>query len=263
MWSDLLTAVVLGVVEGITEYLPISSTGHLIIVSKLISFAGARAETFEIFIQLGAILAVAVLYKERFSAMLHLVDREAQFGVAQISFACLPALILGALLHHAIKTYLFSTYTVALALLVGGIAMICIERLRLSATVAEVRQISFLKAFFIGCFQCLALWPGMSRSASTIVGGMLCGLTREAAAQFSFLIAVPIMCAAVGYDLLKSYKILALTDLPLFAVGTVVSFVVAAAAIKFLLAVLNRWTLAPFGYYRVVLAALLLLFTAR
>lgn len=270
------TAIILGIIEGLTEFIPVSSTGHMIIVADWLKFKGDTAATFEIFIQLGAILAVVVLYKERFQALTkgtaplggrpHTESMSGFEGIKKIVIACIPAFILGFLFHSIIKEHLFSVITVAWALIVGGVAMIVIER-RLGSQVDEevkqshdqLDQITTKQALQIGLFQCFALWPGMSRSASTIIGGLLSGVSRVAAAEFSFIIAVPVMCAAVGYDLLKSASAIAVSDLSFFAIGFIVSFFVAILAIKFFIGLLKRFTLAPFGWYRIVLGALLLL----
>lgn len=264
---ELVNAVLLGIVEGLTEFIPVSSTGHLIIFGEVLSYTGNEATTFEIFIQLGAILAVVYLYWPRFLKLLpdkddKLLDENSFSGFAgllKLFLACLPAFILGFLLHDFIKTTLFTTFTVALALIVGGVIMIIIESRPRQVSVEKLEKISYRKVFLIGCFQCFALWPGMSRSGSTIVGGMLCGLNRRIAAEFSFLVAAPVMVAAVSYDLYKSWHYLSLSNLSFFIVGFLVSFVVAVIAIRFFLSLLSRFTLAPFGYYRIILGSIILL----
>lgn len=255
-------AIILGIIEGLTEFIPVSSTGHMIIVGDWLKFKSDTAATFEIFIQLGAILAVVVLYRQRF---LSLFDKKASGlsgtdGIKKIAIACIPAFILGFLFHSIIKEHLFSVTTVAWALIVGGVVMIVVER-RLDGG-SSSKDLDFItprQALKIGLFQCFALWPGMSRSASTIIGGLLCGVSRVAAAEFSFIIAVPVMCAAVGYDLLKSASQIAVSDISFFAVGFIVSFFVAVIAIKFFIELLKRFTLVPFGWYRIALGSLLLI----
>jgi len=265
----MFNAIVLGIIEGITEFLPISSTGHLIILGR--QFQVRNSETFDIFIQLGAILAVVVLYLKRFLALLdleeigHIIkDKKLPANLSQPSFSgfngivklfvgCLPAFILGFIFHSMIKTYLFSPKTVACALIIGGICMILVEKFKKNWTTSSLETLSIKQAFLIGVFQCCALFPGMSRSASTIVGGMILGVNRATATEFSFLVAVPIMFAAVFYDLLKSASLLTTSDIPAFAIGFVISFITAIFAIKFFLRILERWTLTPFGYYRIVL----------
>lgn len=268
MLPDLLIALILGIVEGLTEFLPVSSTGHMILVGQILQFTGDRAETFEVFIQLGAILAVLVLYWKRFLSLLDWKDgmdfQSKRFAGARAALllgcACLPAFVTGFLFHKAIKTYLFAPLPVALALLIGGLVMLVIERICPKRTVMVVDRISPMQAFVVGLFQCLALWPGMSRSASTIIGGLAVGIEKKAAAEFSFLVAVPVMCAATGYDLLKSIHFLSRDDIPLFAVGFIVSFVTAMLAIRVFLQLLERFSLAVFGVYRIILAVLVLIF---
>lgn len=260
--SDLWTAVILGLVEGITEYLPVSSTGHLILFGDAIGFADERAKLFDVFIQLGAILAVLVLFLPRFLSVLR-VQSEGQglngrSGMRKLIIACAPALVLGAIAHKAIKEHLFYPRPVAAALILGGVILILIERICRAPRISSVDGIGDKPALIVGIFQCLALWPGMSRSGSTIVGGMLLGFTRSAAAEFSFLVAVPIMCAAVGFDMLKGYKLLHAADLPLFATGFVVSFVSAMATVKLLISFVRTHSLAVFGWYRFALGALVL-----
>lgn len=262
--SDIVNGVWLGILEGLTEFIPVSSTGHLILLDEVIAFQNKNAETFEIFIQLGAILAVVVLYFKRFTGLLNFTDNSASrfngwLGIRKLFIACLPAFILGFLFHEIIKEYLFNSVTVAVALIVGGVIMIWIERKKLQPRVNQVEAISLTKCFYIGLFQCFALWPGMSRSGSTIIGGMLVGLNRTVAAEFSFLVAVPVMVVAVGYDMLKSFQSLYSDDLVLFAVGFIVSFVVALVAIKFFISILQRYTLVGFGYYRIILGIIVLI----
>jgi undecaprenyl-diphosphatase len=262
----ILIVIALGIIEGLTEYIPVSSTGHLILANKLFGFEGQVADTFDIFIQLGAILAVVFLYFGRFKALLDFKSStitqqnglKGLNGIIKLGLTCLPAFVIGGLFHHQIKEKLFFPGPVAAALIFGGVAMILIERYWKKHNVTSVEQITLKHCLGIGFFQCLAMWPGMSRSASTIIGGMLFGLERGVAAEFSFLVAVPTMCAAVGYDMLKSIHILHSSDILYFAIGFVVSFVVAVYSIKFFIGILNKITLAPFGWYRIALGALVL-----
>lgn len=261
--SSMLTAAVMGIVEGLTEYLPVSSTGHLILVGHWLNFEGEGAKTFEIFIQLGAILAVVLLYPDRFRALLDFKSKSPWSGKRAcllLGVASLPAFIFGFILHKFIKEHLFSPLTVALALIVGGVVMIIVERVGVKSENHSLEEIGIKSAFYVGLFQVLALWPGMSRSACTIIGGMLSGLSRTVAAQFSFLVAVPVMTVAVGYDALKSFGSLSFGDVPTFAVGFMVSTLVAMLAIKALVAFLQKYSLAPFGIYRILVGAIVLLF---
>ena len=255
---DWLTILLLGLVEGITEFIPVSSTGHLIIAGYLLGYEGERAATFEIFIQLGAILAVVFLYKDTF---LQLFTRRQARGLAgthgllMLALTTLPILVVGFLLHGIIKKYLFNnTNVVAIGLAVGGVAIILIERWQPRPRCYGLGALRWREALTVGLFQCLAVWPGTSRAAATILGGMLIGVERKTAAEYSFLAAVPAMCAAVGYDLLKSRSILQTSDIPGFALGFVVAFIAAAIAVKGFIRLLGSHTLRAFGWYRIVVA---------
>jgi undecaprenyl-diphosphatase len=263
--GDLWIAVVLGIVEGLTEFLPVSSTGHLIVVGDLLNFNGDKAKCFEIIIQLGAILAVVCLYWHRFIGLIPF--RGLKFddtqglsgarGLALLFLTSIPAATLGLLAHKAIKAYLFSPVTVAWALGVGGIAMLLAERYKPESNVRALDGISYRQALLVGCFQCFALWPGMSRSASTIIGGLFVGLDRRTATEYSFLAAVPIMIAATCFDLLKNWSLFQASDFTFIAIGFVVSFVSAAAAVKGFIALVQRWSLAPYAWYRIAIAPII------
>lgn len=256
-------AIILGIVEGLTEFLPVSSTGHLIIAGHLLNFTGPKAETFEIVIQLGAILAVVVLYWDRFVGLIFPVENRkfsGVYGLWLLFLTSLPASVVGLLTHHYIKAYLFSPFTVALALAAGAGLILVVEAIDLKKTAQTVDEITPKIALGIGLFQCLALWPGFSRSASTIMGGMLLGAKRTVAAEYSFIAAVPIMFAATGYDFLKNYELFESGDLIFLLIGFVVSFIAAWLAIKGFIVLLGRLTLRPFAVYRLALAALILLF---
>jgi undecaprenyl-diphosphatase len=258
---DILKAVILGVVEGLTEFIPVSSTGHLILTSHFLSL-NHSPEVFEVTIQLGAILAVVVLYWDffkRFLSLKHWLSRDS-FLVATAIF---PAVLLGAIFHGFIKSFLFGTSPVIFALFVGGVIMIICDRLKFKPSTLDVSQITFKQALIIGLCQCVALWPGMSRSGSTIVGGILAKLDYATAARFSFIISVPVMVLAVAYDLVKSASTLTMYDAQLIAIGFVVSFFVALFAIKWFLKLLTTLKLTPFGVYRVVIALILALINYR
>lgn len=256
-------AAALGVVEGLTEFLPVSSTGHLIIAGHLLGFVGDKAASFEVAIQLGAILSVVWLYWRRFVG---LVPGSAQFtltaesslngwpGLWRIGLATLPALAVGYLARHAIKAQLFNPEAVTLALAVGGVVILLVERLAARRHANELDAITLMQALGVGLFQILALWPGTSRAAATIVGGMILGLGRKAAAEFSFLIAVPVLFAASGYELLRMRDQFGASDAMSLAIGFVVSFVVALLAIRGFVSFLSRGKLAPFAWYRIVVA---------
>jgi len=258
-----LTVLILGLVEGITEFIPVSSTGHLIVAGHMLGFAGESAKTFEIFIQLGAILAVVFLYQDTFLGLftghrsrgvvgLH--------GLLLLALTTLPPLVVGAIAHGYIKRYLFNTQTVAIGLGVGGVAMLLVELVLPRARRDGLGTLRWRDALLVGLFQCLALWPGTSRSAATIVGGMIAGMGRKTAAEYSFLAAVPLMFAAVAFDLFKSRGVLHASDVPIFALGFVVSLIAAAVTVKGFLRLLGSHTLSVFGWYRMAIAPLIWFF---
>ena len=261
--NSFVIAAVLGIVEGLTEFLPVSSTGHLIIAGHLLGFVGDKADSFEVAIQLGAILSVVWLYWRRFVG---LVPGTAQFtltaasslngwpGLWRIALATLPALAVGYVARHSIKAQLFNPEAVTLALAVGGVAILLVERLAERRRANELDRVTLTQALGVGLFQILALWPGTSRAAATIVGGMILGLERKAAAEFSFLIAVPVLFAASGYELLKLRDQFVADDGIGLVIGFVVSFLVALLAIKGFVSFLSRGRLAPFAWYRIVVA---------
>jgi undecaprenyl-diphosphatase len=255
-------AVVMGLVEGLTEFLPVSSTGHLILAGNLLAFTGPKAETFEIAIQLGAILAVVVLYRRRFLGLLK--DDPARpfsgpHGIWLLFLTSLPALVIGFLTHRAIKEHLFGPRTVAMAFVAGALLMFYVEaraarRGRVRALGGLDYAITPRMALWVGLCQCAALWPGFSRSGATIMGGMLGGLDRKTAAEYSFLAAVPVMCAAVGYDMLKSWRLFDSGDFVTLGIGFAVSFVSGWAAVKTFIGLVSRMTLRPYALYRLAFA---------
>lgn len=258
-----MVAVILGIVEGLTEFLPVSSTGHLIVVGSLLGFVGERAASFEVVIQLGAILSVVLLYWRRFVRLIPVRRRsligarstlDGWAGLWRIGFATAPALLVGYLARHAIKAELFNPEAVTLALAVGGGAILLAERYVSRRHSDTLDALTLGQAFGIGLFQVLALWPGTSRAAATIVGGMLLGLDRKGAAEFSFLIAVPVLFAASGYELIKMRSQLAFEDFLQLAVGFIVSFIVALIAVKGFVRFLEHGKLTPFAWYRIIVA---------
>ena len=257
--ENALTAVILSIIEGLTEFLPVSSSGHLILAGELLGYVGEKAATFEVVIQLGAILAVVVLYWGRFWGLLR-PQPYARFsgmrGIMLLMLTSLPACVLGLIAHGWIKRFLFNPATVAGALTVGALCMILIERRRFRPTCVSLDDLTPRMALGIGCFQCLALWPGFSRSAATIMGGMILGARRSLVAEYSFIAAVPIMVAATAYDLLKSWSLFTAADIPFFAIGMIGSFLSALAAVKVFVALVGRITLIPFAVYRLFLAPL-------
>ena len=256
-------AVILGIVEGLTEFLPVSSTGHLILTGHLLGFTGPKAETFEIVIQLGAILAVVALYWKRFLGLLK-TDPTLRFsglyGLWLLFLTSLPASVVGLLAHKYIKAYLFSPVTVAWALGLGAVMILVVEWIPKKEQTTVLDDITPKQALGIGFFQCLALWPGFSRSAATIMGGMLLGVKRTIAAEYSFIAAVPIMFAATGYDFLKSYDLFHASDFLFLGVGFCVSFISAWLAVKGFIFLLGKLTLRPFAVYRLALVPLIFLF---
>lgn len=264
--GDVVIAIILGIVEGLTEYIPVSSTGHMILVGNWLGFDGPRAGVFEVFIQLGAILSVLVIYKEKFIRMCsqyrcwHLLKRENWFRndtgltLAHVAAGIVPVMIIGFLAHHAIKTYLFSPGTVIIGLVIGGLFMLAAERAGLRTVCRDVEKMTIMQAFLVGAFQIFSLWPGFSRSGSTISGGLFLGLSRKTAADFSFIIAVPVMIMACFYDLIKSWSLLNRSDLLMIAVGFMTAFVVAYISVLWFLKFLNKSSLATFAYYRFVVA---------
>lgn len=266
---DLVIAFIQGIVEGLTEFLPVSSTGHLILSGHLLGFTGEKAATFEVFIQLGAIMAIVILYWQRLLGFIgirkrlgasSLGVRGKQLTLLHVLLAITPALVLAFLAYGTIKAYLFSPATVLIGLVAGGFFMIFAEKKHSAVTASEIDELSYRQALQIGLAQCLSLWPGFSRSGATIAGGLLSGAALKASADFSFLIAVPMMAAASGYDLLKSWEHLTAADIPLFGVGFVTAFVVAWLAVVTFMKLLHRVKLTTFAYYRFALAAVFWLY---
>ena len=261
--SDLIIAFILGIVEGLAEFLPISSTGHLILVGHLLGFEGERAKTFEIVIQLGAILAIAILYHKRLVSLCNikpLLRKEKKFNALHVFLGVFPAVVVGLLLHDVIKTYLFQPYTVVIGLVAGAFLMIFAEVKKAEATAFSLDDLTYRQALTIGLFQCLAVYPGFSRAGSTISGGLLAKVNYKTASEFSFLIALPVMVGATGLDLLKSWKYLSVDDISMFAIGFITSFIVAMLAVVTFLKLLEKIGLKPFAHYRILLAILFTLF---
>jgi undecaprenyl-diphosphatase len=265
-------AVILGLVEGLTEFIPVSSTGHLIIASHLLGFFGEKAATFQVAIQFGAILAVVLLYWPRFADLLPLSKNHPKCknsnlvgwtGMWRITAATLPALVVGYLTKDLITTYLFTPWAVTVALAGGGIAILVAERLLRRRKSRPLEALTVVQAIGVGLFQVLALWPGTSRSAATIVGGMVLGLDRKGAAEFSFLIAVPVMLAAECYELMQMGSLFSAQDATNFMIGFVVSFIVAVMAVKTFILFLSKWTLVPFAWYRIIVAPIFFLLTSQ
>jgi undecaprenyl-diphosphatase len=265
-----LLAVLLGIVEGLTEFLPISSTGHLILAGQYSGFNDLMAkllgdpekgkqfvDAFEVIIQLGAILAIVAAYPRRFTGLLDLKNNRGFSGLRGIGLlliTTIPAALIGWRAHEFIDQHLFNPMAVAAALAVGAVWILATEYWHPRPKVEGIDSLTWREALFIGLFQCLSLWPGMSRAASTILGGMISGVERKTATEYSFFAAVPIMIAATVFKLYKSYAILN-GHFQMLAIGFVVSFIVAWLAVKGFIWFLSRHTLVPFAWYRLALAA--------
>lgn len=251
----IIQSIIIGIVEGITEFLPISSTGHMILVGSLINFKGEFANLFEIVIQLGAILAIVVLYKEKiFGSLRNLAPGQSGFRFwFNILLAFLPSAVAGVLLKDFIDQNLFNPLTVSLALIIGGFLLLIMEKkYKNKNSINNVDNVKPWQALQIGVFQCLSLWPGMSRSSSTIIGGWVSGLSNVAAAEFSFFLAIPTMVAASGYSLLKTHVVLNTTEIIALLVGFVVSFVVALLVVEQFIGFLKKKPMKIFSYYRII-----------
>ncbi|MBP0465273.1 undecaprenyl-diphosphate phosphatase [Roseomonas sp. PWR1] len=258
--NDLFAALLMGIVEGLTEFLPISSTGHLILLGELIGFRGPPGKTFEISIQLGAILAVVVIYRKLIlDLMLHMWRPGLQrFYVVNLLLAFLPAAVIGATLHSTITGLLFNPWVVCVALILGGIAIIAIERARPEPSIRSVPEIGPLAALLIGFGQALAMIPGTSRSGATIITALLIGVDRKTAAEFSFVLAIPTMLAATVYSLYKARADIDVSAFGQIGVGFAAAFIVAFLTVRAVLAVIGRIGFTPFGWYRIGLGVLML-----
>ena len=259
--SWMLVAIILGLVEGLTEFLPVSSTGHLILTEHMMGYHGDTADSFTVFIQLGAILAVVAAYRGTFLDLLKPPSApgfSGWNGVKHLAVTTVPSLVAGFLLHGMIKERLFNPTTVAVGLAAGAIWILLAERYYSHHNPQPLTSMTWRRAAGIGLFQCLALWPGMSRSTCTILGGMLMGIDRKSSTEYSFFAAVPVLAAACGYELVSIYKDLTPELLAMFAVGFVVAFASAWVAIRFLIRFVTHHGLTPFAWYRLAVAALVL-----
>jgi undecaprenyl-diphosphatase len=259
--DELLSAVLMGVVEGLTEFLPISSTGHLILLGEVIGFRGPPGKVFEISIQLGAILAVIWFMRDvlwRMATRGWVPGTPASRYTKTVLLAFLPAMVLGATLHRLITERLFSSLVVAIALILGGGIIIAIERWRPAPRIRSVLEIDGTTALLIGLGQVLAMVPGTSRSGATIIVALLLGVNRRTAVEFSFMLAIPTILAAAAYSLWQSRAALDNSEFGQIAVGFVVSFVVALGVVRWTMAIISRIGFAPFGWYRIALGAVIL-----
>jgi len=268
LW-ELFVAFILGLVEGLTEFAPVSSTGHMIIVDDLLLhskdlFTEQVANTFKVVIQLGSILAVVIVFKDRFMNLLGLNKKESfgdstgRLSLSKVIVGLIPAGVTGVLFEDYIDDNLFSVETVIIGLVIGAVLLILADRLQpKNLKTEDVDQITYKQALGVGLFQCLGLWPGFSRSGSTIAGGVLLSMSHRAASDFTFIMAVPIMLGASGISLLKNWQYFSVDALPFFIVGFISAFVFALIFIKFFLKLINKVKLVPFAIYRIILAGLI------
>jgi undecaprenyl-diphosphatase len=262
MDASLLVIILLGIVEGVTEFIPVSSTGHLVLAGELLGFDSEAAGTFEIVIQLGAILAVIVLYWRRFLDVglgLARWERDAVVFSRNILLGFLPSAVIGLLVYDAVKAMLDAPVLVAVTLILGGVAILALERLVRHPKVTSVEEMGWKTALGIGMIQCLSMVPGVSRSGATIMGALSLGVERKTAAEYSFFLAVPTMLAASGYDLLRTGADLDSGAWGTIAIGFLVSFVVALVVIRWFIGIVTRYGFAPFAWYRIVAGSLALI----
>ena len=254
----LWVAFLLGIIEGVTEFLPVSSTGHLIIGAELLGFTHPSSKVFEIFIQLGAIFAVVVEYRKKvLDTFIGIqTDKIAQIFTKNLIIAFIPAAILGFFFHSLIKLYLFNPIVVGIALIVGGILMIIIEKKLPNRPKVDIDKISHKQALIVGIAQCFSLVPGISRAASTIMGGLIAGLDRKTATEFSFFLAIPIIFAASIFDLSSNIDILSKSDIPIFIMGFITAFLSSYFIIKIFIWFVAHNTFVAFGWYRIIVGCL-------
>jgi len=265
MDHSLLVIILLGIVEGLTEFIPVSSTGHLVLAGELLGFQSTSSATFDIVIQLGAILAVVVLYFRRFTTVaagLVRGDAQAVRFTRNVVLGFLPALLIGAVAYSSIKALMQTPMVVAVALVVGGIAILVIERLVVRLTIHSVEDMSWRKALGVGIVQCLSMIPGVSRSGATIMGALSMGIDRRTAAEYSFFLAIPVMLAATAKELWEQRNAMGGTDWSGIAIGFVVSFVVAMIVIRGFLTIVSKHGFAPFAWYRIVVGIVAIIWLA-
>ncbi len=256
----LIKAAIMGIVEGLTEFLPVSSTGHLILAGSLLGFADDKSKVFDIAIQTGAIVAVIIVYWQRLRDTMTGLgsDARAQRFALNVAVAFVPAVILGLLFGKAVKAHLFTPLVVATTFIIGGLIILWAERRTTLARIESVDEMRPLDALKVGLAQCLALIPGTSRSGATIIGGMLLGLSRKAATEFSFFLSIPTLIGAGLYSLYKDRALLSVDDIPLFAVGLLFSFLAAWVCVRWLLRYISTHTFVPFAWYRIAFGLVVL-----
>jgi len=250
---DLIKAAILGLVEGVTEFLPISSTGHLILINNFISFDKEFTFLFDIIIQLGAILAVLFYFWEKIWSF----KKNSWY---KIIIGVLPAIVLGTFFANAIEEKLFNPWTVATTLLLGGLIILIVEKFKKNPKISSIKDLTFKTAFLIGLIQCLAMIPGTSRSGATIIGALILGASRTVATEFSFFLAIPTMLLASAYSLFKYNAVLNIQQISVLSVGFIVSFFVALAVVRFLINFVQKNNFKAFGYYRIVLGLLIIIY---
>ena len=260
----LAKAAVMGVVEGLTEFLPVSSTGHLILAGALLGFDDDKAKVFDIAIQTGAILAVIIVYWQKIWATIAGIPTQPQARrfALNVVVGFLPAGVIGFLAYKAIKSYLFNPWVVASAFIVGALIILWVENRRRPSRIESIDDMTVMDALKVGFVQCLGMIPGTSRSGATIIGGMLLGLSRKAATEFSFFLAMPTLVGAAVYSLYKERALLSMADLPLFAVGFIVSFISAWLCVRWLLRYISTHTFTPFAWYRIAFGIVVLVTAA-
>ena len=259
--SIFIKAIILGIIEGLTEFIPVSSTAHLIISSYIIEFESVRNNVFEIAIQIGAILAICVVYRNKIIETIFKINQpKAQKFSLNLILAFIPSVILGVAFHEYIKSHFFTNFSIALALIFGGLIMIFVERIKHSNDVDNIDKINYRTSLIIGLCQCLAMIPGVSRSGATIIGAMCCGLDRKSATEFSFFLAIPTISSACIYDIYKNFSILSFNDFGLIAVGCIASFISAILVIKWFIKFVSKYSFIGFGFYRILLGFLILFF---
>ena len=257
----LIKAAIMGVVEGLTEFLPVSSTGHLILTGALLGFDDDKSKVFDIAIQSGAIFAVILVYWQKISATVLALPTQPQARrfALNVFIGFLPAAVVGLLIYKTIKTHLFNAPVVAGAFIIGAFIILWVEKkAKLTTRIQSIDDMSAMDAFKVGLVQCLGMIPGTSRSGATIIGGMLLGLSRKAATEFSFFLAIPTLIGAGAYSLYKERALLSMADLPLFTVGLVVSFISAWLCIRWLLRYVATHSFVPFAYYRIAFGLVVL-----
>jgi undecaprenyl-diphosphatase len=257
---EIFKGVALGIIEGVTEFLPISSTGHLILANQFISFSEPFTQKFDVIIQLGAILAVVLVYRNKLIPNRENPLRESVTLWSKIIVAVIPALFIGALFHHKIETLLFNPIVVSIALVFWGIVLIVMESIKFRIKFESMASLGYGTAFLIGLLQCLAMIPGTSRSAATIIGAMLLGASRLVAVEFSFFLAVPTLAAASVYSMYMIGFDISTPELVVLTAGFITSFLVAWAVIRFLLNYITNRDFKPFGYYRIILGGIVLVY---